>query len=148
MSVLGGSDSTTEQRISDERISASDQAVVVQLRGRSQLGDKNVGNIKLGKGATYNPSVTYTTQGYSAEDLDRITGSFNQSLSAAITGLGQQRQVDAGGSLPDVIEDRLTEQIANAPDDAKKKDRTLMIVVGVMLAIGAAALAFGRKGKG
>jgi hypothetical protein len=148
MSVLGGSDSTTKQTVSNAPQTASDQAVVIGLRGSSVLGDKNSGNIKLGKNAVYNPSVTYTTQGYSAEDLDRITGSFNQSLSAAITGLGQQRQVDAGGSLPDVIEDRLTEQIANAPDDAKKKDHTLMIVVGVMLAIGAAALAFGRKGKG
>lgn len=144
MSVLGGSDSATKQTVNNSQQSASDQAINIRAR---VLGDNRSGNstIKVGRGGVYNPTVTYTTQGYSAEDLDRITSSFNQSVSAAITGLGQQRQLEAGKTLPDVIEDRLGEQITNAPADAAQEKRNLLIIVVAMLAIAGGALLLGRK---
>lgn len=144
MSVLGGSDSATKQTTSYAPLTGSDQAVVIGLRGSSNLGPKNSGNatFRLGKGASYNPSVSYVTQGYSSDDLDRITSSFQQSVSAALTGLGQQRQA---AGLSDVIEDRLGGQIIDAPDDAAKEKRNFLIIIIAMLAIAGGALFLGRK---
>lgn len=144
MSAFGGSDSAVRQSTQNAPLSATDQALILSLRGSSTLGPKNSGNVTLKAGATYAPQVTYTTQGYTNEALDAIAHSFQQTLSSTVRGLSQE-ELNSGADIGAALKDRVAAQITNAPHDAAKEKKTFLIIMGAILAIAAAALFLGRK---
>ena len=133
MSVLGGSDSAVKQNTQNAPVSASDQGVALALRGSSNLGDKNSGNITIKKGGTYAPVITYTSDSGLKEEFNAWRADVNAALNKPPPGIA------------DTLIDRTETQITDAPEDAKKEKRNLLIIVVSILAVAALALFFGRK---
>ena len=133
MSVLGGSDSAVKQNTQNAPVSASDQGVALALRGSSNLGDKNSGNITIQKGGTYAPVITYTSDSGLKEEFNAWRADVNAALNKPPPGIA------------DALIDRKETQITDAPEEAKKEKRNMLIIVVSILAVAALALFFGRK---
>lgn len=140
MSVLGGSDSTTKQNLNYSPQAASDQAVVIRTGANGTLGNRNANNtnIRVARGGTYAPQITYTSDSGLREEFD----AWRRDVNAA---LARPPDPPAAPTISDAVTDRIAGQIADAPADAAKSKRNILIIIGAALAIAALALFFGRK---
>lgn len=138
MSMFGGSDSAVKQTTRNASQTTSDQGVALTLGNGGTLGDKNSGNtrITVSKGGTYAPVVTYTSDSGLREEFDAWRVDVNAALN---------RPPDPGPTVGTSINDRLAGQVTNAPGQARKDNRNMIIMVVSIIVVAAFALVFGRK---
>ena len=139
MSQFGGSDSKVKQTTNSSPQTASDQAVVLRLGGGGTLGDKNSGNttIRIGAKGIYSPNITYTSDTGLRDEFNAWRSDVNAALN--------RPPPDAKPGVGESINDRIAGTVATAPAEAKKENRTMIIMVASIIAVAALALIFGRK---